>query len=108
MENTESKQSLGMQSETDSENSSKECLVHEVPGTAFTVVESEQGVFIALGKYRLTEPVRKEPKTLIKEAKKVTWDKVMAVVGIFFTDMVKAEIKLEIAKSKKEEIFKPE
>lgn len=55
--------------------------IHEVEDTPFKVVETEKGNFVVLGNHRLTHEIETKEEA-IKEAKKMTWERIMQVIHI--------------------------
>ena len=73
---------LGNVKETDKQNSSYE-LIEQKPinETPFTAVRVDEKWFLALGKYRLTEPLPSE-EACLEEAKDSSWLRLMQIVKI--------------------------
>ena len=69
----------------------------EVEHTPFTIVTTEEGSFLTMGKYRLTEAQTIEE--VRQEAKKVTWNRLIQVMMLLNETM--GEMKEEINKSDK-------
>lgn len=69
----------------------------EVEQTPFTIVTTEEGSFLTMGKYRLTEA--KTIEEIRKEAKQVTWNRLIQVIMLLNETM--KEVNEEINKSEK-------
>lgn len=78
-----------------------EAVMQNVDGTPFTSIKVGDKYFLALGKYRLTEPVYKSHRDVIKKANQVDYLTVMQIVSIMIETIVPEIIK-------KNEEFKPE
>lgn len=53
----------------------------EIEDSPFVVVTSEEGSFVAMGKYRLSEIFEHE-ETAINEANQITWNRIIQVMMI--------------------------
>ena len=53
----------------------------EVKDTPFTIIETEEGKFLTMGKYRLTEPTDNMLE-LIEEGNKFSWNRAVQVMMI--------------------------
>lgn len=68
----------------DSLNSNYELVRRtEIKDTPFTVITTEEGSFIVMGKYRLTEPFKTEEEAM-DEGEKMTWNRIVQVVMLLW------------------------
>lgn len=70
-------------------NSEKEKLVEikSIPETPFTAVRAGEKWFLALGRYRLTQPLEDE-QACIENAKDVSWDRIVQVMRIISEEVI--------------------
>lgn len=59
-----------------------------IEGTPFHTVRMDNKYFLAIGKYRLTEPTESE-EDVIKESEVVTWNRLIAVMAIIAQEEAK-------------------
>jgi len=57
----------------------------EVKDSPFTIITTEEGSFLTMGKYRLSEPT--EIEELRKEAKEITWNRLIQVMMLVGENM---------------------
>ncbi len=57
----------------------------DVPDSPFTIVTTEEGSFLTMGKYRISEPA--DLKEIIKESKKITWNRLIQVMMLVGENM---------------------
>ena len=60
----------------------------KIENTPFTIVKENDNYFGVMGKYRLTEPYGDKVQ-LEKELKKITWDRLLVVIGIMIKEQEK-------------------
>lgn len=80
MENTEQLHMSGNAENTNNKGLNSSELIQYVEGTPFAVVESEEGFFVIMGKYRMSESFQKSSEA-IKDAKRITWMRILQVIG---------------------------
>ena len=66
---------------------SEQTEAHKVKNTPFTVCRENEEIFLATGKFKLPERYKTIDEA-IEDAKKPTWDKIMAMVDVCVTEMV--------------------
>lgn len=69
--------------ETTKQNSSEQSLIeqHPIEGTPFTAVKANDIWFLALGKYRIGEPLPTK-EAVIEDAKDASWYRIMTVMNV--------------------------
>lgn len=85
--------------ETRSKKSNSEELIeyHEIKDTPFTIARNGDEWFVLMGKYRLTEKL-KDKAEATKEAKSMTWFRIMQVISIMITDNENEKAKMKVLK----------
>lgn len=85
--NKEEDKSNGFVSEITKPNSNSEELLEIKPidGTPFNAVRLEDKWFLAMGKYRLSEPYEREDHVL-EDAKSASWERIMQIVNIMIKE----------------------
>lgn len=58
----------------------KEELLTYVEETPFAIVKQEEGYFVIMGKYRMSEAIQKREEAY-KNAKSITWMRILQVIG---------------------------
>ena len=86
---------------TDNKNKVEELVQREeVKDTPFTIVTTEEGSFVTMGKYRLSEP--KGIDEVRKETKQITWNRLIQVIMLLHENMKEFD---ELSRIKRLEII---
>ncbi len=75
------RQVLSFDEEQNGQINSELVTKEEIKDSPFTVIGTDEGFFGCIGRYRITEPVE-DKKALIKDLKKITWNRLTQVMLI--------------------------
>lgn len=86
----EKSQNVMEQTNNNDSNSNNELIkMHEVENTPFTLIETEEGIHVMLGKYRLTAEPFTDANSAYQDAKRTDWERMMQVMGVMIEEFKK-------------------